>query len=344
MRGSAPQEERSRLNAYECTVCGTPSDAHRRVFIVTTAQQVPGTFLVRALNSGLCDEPSTSILGSQPMPFVTISASPVGGRPQWVRAVVAVVTLVGGLSPVAGSDCIALASRFEVPLGWSDANDRYSVIGTTKLHPKHAWADVRSSLANPTTWCRMTTLVPDVRECAVDAVEEVDYGVHATLTLSVGSGDGGTRQDIEHEFRASVGSDALEASLRAPSAALGVRDAGVTVTAKPGADGVELELEYGLRSSIRSRLATRAYLAGEAGSRPGISYTKDPDGTHQYVTGVRALIERNAMRYFLAFPALLETGSQTDAADAWYEIASHYKADLPERSKEAYIRSRQEFE
>lgn len=129
-------------------------------------------------------------------------------------------------------------------------------------------------------------------------------------------------------------------ALRADRAAMGVRDAGLSVVARQGGTGVELELEYGLRPSIRSRLATRAYLVGEAGSRPGISYSTGSDGTRDYVTGVRALIERNAMRYFLALLATFETDDPASAVNAWYDMASHYKADLAEQDKEVYVDSR----
>lgn len=245
------------------------------------------------------------------------------------------LVLIGFLCLSFGNHVLASEERFAVPLGWSDDNGRYSVTAHTEIATADDWERIRGELESPATWCRVSLLVPDVRAC------QVKEGEPTVITLSLRSGKTEGAREIEHTFRVDrTAPHSIQVVFRADKAALGVRDAGVSIVARQGATGVELELEYGLRPSIRSRVVTSAYLAGEAESRPGISYSTSSDETREYVTGLRALIERNAMRNFLAILATLETDNPASAVDAWYEMASRYKADLPEQTKEEYAGSR----
>ena len=229
----------------------------------------------------------------------------------------------------------ASEGRFGIPLGWSDDNGRYRVTAHTEIATADGWKSIRGALESAATWCRVSLLVPDVRGC------QVNEGEQTVITLSLRSGGTEAVREIEHVLRVdNMDPQLIHVVFRADRAAMGVREAGLSVVARQGTTGVELELEYGLRPSIRSRLATSAYLAGKADNRPGISYSTSSDGTREYVTGLRALIERNAMRYFLALLATLETNNLASTIDAWYDMASRYKADLPEQNKEEYTESR----
>lgn len=250
------------------------------------------------------------------------------------RVVMIALVLIGFCCLLFDSQALAFEGRFDVPLGWSDENG-YSVTGYTEIPLEDGWEHVHRKLKNPVTWCRISLLVPDVRAC------QINEGEKTAIILSLRSGGTEGVREIEHKFRVDkMGPQWIHVVFRADRAAMGVRDAGLSVVARQGATGVELELEYGLHPSIRSRLATSAYLVGEAGKRPGISYSISSDGIREYVTGVRALMERNAMRYFLAVLATLETDDPVSAVDAWYEMASRYKADLPEQNKDDYAESR----
>ena len=228
------------------------------------------------------------------------------------------------------------ATPFGNPLSWSDDQNHYRV-GTETVLRDQDWQTVRQRLRDPLTWCRIGALVPDVRDCRI----ETGADPSAQVVLSLRSGGGDEPQNVAHELTISETGGVLEIRMRAPQAPLGVTDAGLDLQARNTANGVALTLAYGYRSSLRSRLMTRAYLSTTGRNRPGISYTLTDDGGREYVDGLRALIERNAMRYFLAVLAALKHDGPA-AAETWYDLAATYTADLPEQDRDDYLDSRRQ--
>ena len=67
-----------------------------------------------------------------------------------------------------------------------------------------------------------------------------------------------------------------------------------------------MHLTYSYGFGISSRLATKTYLSTMARDKVGFTITgKQADGSPRYVDGVRGVIERNTMRYYLAIDAYL---------------------------------------
>lgn len=238
------------------------------------------------------------------------------------------------LFPVLLSGHLAVAAGFTFPLDWKDEDHRYHVGSTLRLDGSVSWQRVRSTLGDPAGWCALSLLVPDVQGCTVRQGQDTE------IVLQVQAGEEDQPRTLPHRFEVHAGDDALTASMRADRGPLGISDAGLTVTALRTPDGVVLELVYGYRASLRSRIATGTYLATVGRDRPGISYRELPDGGREYVTGTRALLERNAMRYFLAVAAVLETADTESAIAAWYDTAAGFTADLPEQDRESYVRGR----
>ncbi len=197
------------------------------------------------------------------------------------------------------------------------------------------WDMLRQALGEPAEWCRIATLVPDTDHC------EYRHGTPARVILEISRQDG--ERDpvrLEHELRLHAGSGkSLQAELVAPSAPLGVRNAGVWISAvASGETHSSVRLRYAYEPSIRSRLATGTYL--NTAGRNKIGLTQEATGTDDdpdYIRGARALVERNAARYLLALEAALSTTSREEALHAWYRRASHFASDLPERTLEMYL-------
>ena len=87
------------------------------------------------------------------------------------------------------------------------------------------------------------------------------------------------------------------------------------------------------------RIAMKTYLATVGSAKVGFS--KDTDGS--YVGGVRGLVERNTMRYYLAIDAFL--GSlNTPAAKrvdqrfaTWFDATEQYPRQLHELERQDYL-------
>jgi hypothetical protein len=77
---------------------------------------------------------------------------------------------------------------------------------------------------------------------------------------------------------------------------------------------------------------------------------ENADGQAQHVTGMRGLIERNAVRYYLAMLTYLESRDVPAAAAdewrarRWYDLTQTYAAQLHEMERGEYLANkRREF-
>ena len=72
---------------------------------------------------------------------------------------------------------------------------------------------------------------------------------------------------------------------------------------------------------------------------------RSPDGRRQYVGGIRGLVERNTMRYFLAMETHLNTQS-THLAEIsnrwrlWFDATERYPRQLHEADLQGYLISK----
>src|SRR5690606_12912813 len=106
-------------------------------------------------------------------------------------------------------------------------------------------------------------------------------------------------------------------------------------------------LRWSYRSSWRSRMATDAYLATLGRDKVGFTVVgHDRDGRPRFVQGVEGVIERNAVRYYLALDAFLATSGlpaqeRTAAAwRAWYSATERYARQLRELSRSEYLQAK----
>ncbi|MEO8753793.1 MAG: hypothetical protein ABI624_14070, partial [Casimicrobiaceae bacterium] len=69
-----------------------------------------------------------------------------------------------------------------------------------------------------------------------------------------------------------------------------------------------LALRYAFRPSVASRLATASYLATRGSGKAGFTIVgRSGAGEPERIGGLRGIVERNAMRNFLALDAWLQT-------------------------------------
>ena len=103
------------------------------------------------------------------------------------------------------------------------------------------------------------------------------------------------------------------------------------------ADATLLRIHTSYQDSLRSRLGTNIYLATLGLGKVGFTQNgKAQNGETQFVDGVRGIIERNAMRYFLALRAHLDMQGLpamqrfTARIQRWFELTEVYARQLHE--------------
>ena len=90
-------------------------------------------------------------------------------------------------------------------------------------------------------------------------------------------------------------------------------------------------------------MATSTYLATLGRRKIGFSSVLDAAGKRVPVKGVKAMIERNAVRYFLAMQVYLDTrklpaaGRFEQQIDRWFDLTEHFHEQLYELPKADYL-------
>jgi hypothetical protein len=210
----------------------------------------------------------------------------------------------------------------------------------------HPLQQVVQALAKPSNWCPILLLHIDNRRCDLSKGEE---GA-ATLALGVVR-----RYDHppESAFMLSLQMqvdestpDYLRVDLRSDNGPMGTRSHRVLVeaVALPDAAGTFLHLRYSYEHNTLARIASQAYLATFGWHKVGFSTVgTEPSGGPEYIRGLRGLVERNAVRYFLAVDAYLDamrappTRQATRRMEAWYDSAERYSLQLHETDKATYM-------
>jgi hypothetical protein len=140
----------------------------------------------------------------------------------------------------------------------------------------------------------------------------------------------------------SAGADYLKAELSSPDGPLGTRDYRIAVEAAPlDATHTILFMSYAYGFGFTARVAMNAYLSTAGSAKVGFSVDgKDGDGKPAYVGGVRGLVERNTMRYYLAiddYVAAPAPGQLEQRLNTWFDATERYPRQLHELEKSDYL-------
>jgi hypothetical protein len=165
---------------------------------------------------------------------------------------------------------------------------------------------VTSALRTAAQWCDVLILQPNVKHCEAPNGGE-------TLALFVGrKAADSVEQAYRTEFSYAVpaaSADYLRVALAAAEGPLGTTDYRIRFEATP-LDGnrsfLHLQYSYTLRSA--ARMGMNMYLATSGRDKVGFSVVdRTAEGRPVYVGGVRGVVERNTMRYYLGLEAYLGT-------------------------------------
>lgn len=218
-----------------------------------------------------------------------------------------------------------------------DSEDKSQVMrGDVHAVLDHPYAKVRDALSSRESWCELLVLPFNVKGCEVRGGDGLSLYIGRTYDTPI---DKATR--IDFNFKAPVpNDDDLRLELGAGNGPLGTKDYHIVFSAIPlDAKHTFVHLSYGYTYGNWSKWAMQAYLATSGASKVGFS--KDEHGRE--VGGMRGVLERNTMRYFLAIDAYLDTLSTPPGAReqrriaAWFDATEKYPRQLHEMSRSEYL-------
>ncbi len=209
---------------------------------------------------------------------------------------------------------------------------------------EHPVQSVGTAFSAPHHWCEAMLLHLNNRACSISNSSGTD-----TITLSV------VRkydQPVTGAFRipfdfhvADSTAQHFEATLFSKSGPLGTSNYRISIEAIPvSAQRSFVHFSYAYEEGFMARAGTQAYLSLFGSAKIGFTVVgKNADGSPSYIKGTRGLMERNAMRYFLAIDTYLATTSSDAQArwTAWFNASEQYPQQLHELDLPTYLAIKQ---
>ena len=203
---------------------------------------------------------------------------------------------------------------------------------------------LRTNLNSPQHWCDVISLHSNTKYC-----RSMPSPAGSKLIIHIGAK---TPEELsrvgrlEFDYRTQAATpEYMSVLLSAQAGPLGTSNYQISLEAIPLPNRQSfLHLTYAYNVSVVGRLAMQAYLA--TGGRGKVGFTvvgQRPNGEPEYVGGVRGVVERNTMRYYLAIDSFLGA-MPTPAAvrfeqrlHSWFAATERYPLQLHEMESEEYL-------
>ena len=234
-----------------------------------------------------------------------------------------------------------LASNpFQRPLVLDSVEASGELKGEVYAIVEHPFARLAESLRGAGQWCDVLILHLNVKHCrASNATPPV-------LSVSLGRKfDQPLEEAYKTDFVYKVGAadpDYLNVQMSAANGPLGTRNYRIGLEAVPlDAQRSFIHMSYAYGYGTAARLALNAYLATIGSDKVGFSPTgRAGDGKPVYVGGVRGVVERNTMRYFLAIESYLAAPAPAQVDQrltTWFDATERHAQQLHEMDKAQYL-------
>jgi hypothetical protein len=235
-------------------------------------------------------------------------------------------------------------NQFQRPFHLNSSETTAGVAGSIHALIDHPFASTSAALGNPQRWCDILILHLNTKFCRASSL-----GAKSGLQVNVGTKHEQRLKDtyqVDFAYRvAATNPDFLKVTLFAEEGPLSTYDYAISLEAAPlDAGRTVIHLEYSYGYGFAGRLAMQTYLATVGSGKAGFTVTgKQADGRAIHIGGMRGLVERNTMRYYLAIEALLgalsappQDVSEKSQRD-WFAATELYPRQLHELEQGEYL-------
>ena len=237
-----------------------------------------------------------------------------------------------------------LNNQFSRPLFLHSEESSHDLKGEIYAVVDYPFSTFNMALSNPANWCDAMILNLNVKYCHMNSKQNSNV-----LLLNIGKKYPQPLADtyrIQFAYQDVVTTpNYFEAELYAKDGPLGTSDYRILIEATPLNDWhTFLHFTYAYSFGLAGRLTMQTYLATVARSKVGFTIVgKNSDGQPVYIQGIRGVVERNAMRYYLAIDAYL--AALTAPVDTrlekslhnWFSNSEKYADQLHEVELDQYL-------
>lgn len=277
-----------------------------------------------------------------------------------VLAIVAVFCLCHGLLAFAADDAANLRDKyqslgqqlkhnqFQRPIYLESVESPSTIKGDIYAVLDYPFATVSGALNDPVqgpaNWCDVLILHLNTKYCHASTSANGNM-----LSVYIGKKVEQKLADasrIQFRYRPVATSPGyFQVDLTADSGPLSTKDYRIVLEATGiDANRTFLHLTYSYGYGMAGRLAMKTYLSTIGSGKVGFTTTGgSSSGQPEYIGGVRGLVERNTMRYYLAIDAYL--GSLSSTSDkrlqqrltSWFDATEQYPRQLHELDRQDYL-------
>jgi len=277
-------------------------------------------------------------------------------KPSWQRAALLAVVLVFA-STTQAQDAPTLKAKheslreklasnpFQRPLVLESTQNSGDLKGEVYAVVDQPFSVVEPALQGMDHWCELLILHLNVKGCSAAGKPPAEV-----LSLVVGRKfdqalDDGYKVEFAYSQPA-ASADYMRVQMAAETGPVGTRNYRLALEAVPLDDKRSfIHMSYAYGYGATARLAMQAYLSTAGRDKVGFSVTgKTDDGKPVYVDGVRGVMERNTMRYYLAIEAYLgslsaPTGDQQEKRlRDWFAATERHALQLHEIERDDYMK------
>lgn len=244
-------------------------------------------------------------------------------------------------------------NQFNRPLVLTSVETSQRVSGEIYAVINHPFSAVSAGLNTPDRWCDLMSLPMNTKYCRAETasggtVLKVNIGKKATQRL-----EDAPRIEFKYTL-AQVTANYLDVQLNALTGPMGTSDYKISFEAIPlGSTEVGaktfIHMSYSYSVNLVARLAMQTYLATLGRNKVGFTRVgQQSNGAPVYVDGVRGVVERNTMRYYLAIDSYLDAAPLPPQAalekrlQTWFSASELYPQQLHELERSEYVAMKRE--
>ena len=235
-------------------------------------------------------------------------------------------------------------NQFRKPLYLDSSESLAGVTGDVYALIDHPFATAAAALNSPHDWCEILILHINTKYCRASMGDQggilnviIGGKHHQALNLA-------NRVGFVHRVAART-PNYLQVTLNADEGPLGTRDYRIVFEAVAVDNGrTFIHVSYAYGFGTVGRLAMQVYLGTIGRSKVGFTVAgTQADGRPAHIDGMRGVVERNTMRYFLAIEAFLGALSTPPQARLekrlrdWFAAAERYPRQLHEMERDEYL-------
>ena len=198
------------------------------------------------------------------------------------------------------------SNQFQRPLHLTSREGSDMLAGDVYAVVNHPFPTASAALSQAAQWCDVLILHLNTKLCRPSSENN-----NTQLQVSIGKKfdqplDKAYRVDFAYKLVART-DNYLQVRLSADEGPLSTRDYRIVVEAAPaGPTQTYIRLSYSYGYGTMAQLAMKAYLGTIGRNKVGFTIVgQTPEGQPQPVGGMRGVVERNTMRYYLAIESYL---------------------------------------